>query len=287
MPPGSRWGSVARRGASGLSRPYEGGRDDAAGVGYGRNAPANGDAGTSVERWERQPDQDERKSSSTPKGHPAGPRRQRQLSLPDDVAAELRVLAGPRRSEWISKRMTAAVVAYDRDHYAEARQILDPLAKEVPDSPTVRELYGLVLYRLGRWRKAAKELEAFHRLSGSFDQHPAIADCERVLGNHRAAEERLEQLRRASPGADLLAEGRLVLAGSYADRGKLDDAIALLERHARPLRHPTLRHLRTWYALADLYERAGELPKARQLFSRVASYDPDLGSAQQRASGLT
>ncbi len=183
--------------------------------------------------------------------------------------------------------MTAATVAYDRDHYAEARQILEPLSREVPDAPSVRELYGLVLYRLGRWRKAARELEAFHRLTGSFDQHPVIADCERVLGNHRAAEQRLELLRQASPGADLLAEGRLVLAGSLADRGRLHDAIALLERHARPLRHPTLRHVRTWYALADLYERAGELPKARQLFSRVASFDSDLGSAEERAAALT
>ena len=50
----------------------------------------------------------------------------------------------------------------------------------------MRELYGLTLYRLGRWREAVRELRAFHDLTGSFDQHPVIADCERALGRDKA-----------------------------------------------------------------------------------------------------
>ena len=40
------------------------------------------------------------------------------------------------------------------------------------------------------------------------------------------------------------------------------------------------------YALADLYERAGDLPKARQLFQVVAAADPELGDVAARVRAL-
>ena len=47
-----------------------------------------------------------------------------------------------------------------------------------------------------------------------------------------------------------------------------------------------LHHLRMSYALADLYERAGDLPKARDLFGRVAATDPDFVDIQARLRAL-
>jgi tetratricopeptide (TPR) repeat protein len=44
--------------------------------------------------------------------------------------------------------------------------------------------------------------------------------------------------------------------------------------------------LRLWYALGDLYERAGEIPHARELFRRVAAVDPDLADVAQRVAAL-
>jgi hypothetical protein len=41
------------------------------------------------------------------------------------------------------------------------------------------------------------------------------------------------------------------------------------------------------YALADLYERAGDLPRARELFERVASSEPDFVDVQSRLDALT
>jgi hypothetical protein len=38
--------------------------------------------------------------------------------------------------------------------------------------------------------------------------------------------------------------------------------------------------------LADLYERAGDLSHARELFSRVARADPELADVQQRLADL-
>gem|GEM_PF-3645235 len=38
--------------------------------------------------------------------------------------------------------------------------------------------------------------------------------------------------------------------------------------------------------LADLYERAGDFARARELFARVAEADPDLADAAQRFAEL-
>ncbi|MGH8987732.1 MAG: tetratricopeptide repeat protein, partial [Acidimicrobiales bacterium] len=55
---------------------------------------------------------------------------------------------------------------------------------------------------------------------------------------------------------------------------------------ARALRNPSDRHLRQWYALADLYERAGDLPRARELFQRVARADAGAYDVAERLDAL-
>ena len=150
----------------------------------------------------------------------------------------------------------------------------------------MRELLGLTYYRLGRWKQAIAELEAFRDLSGSAEQHPVLADCYRALGRHAKVAELWDDLKRTSPSAALVAEGRIVYAGSLADQGALDDAITVLEASKPPTRKPQPHHLRVTYALADLHERAGDVPRARQLFGVVAAADPDLGDVQHRLRSL-
>lgn len=150
----------------------------------------------------------------------------------------------------------------------------------------MRELYGLVLYRTGQWAAGAKQLEAFHQMSGSFDQHPVLADCYRALKRFEDAERIWSDLREASPSGDLVAEGRIVAAGCRADQGDLVGAIAMLEKTARKVANPQGRHLRQWYALADLYERAGEIHRARDLFNRISATDPDAFDTRARLRAL-
>jgi tetratricopeptide (TPR) repeat protein len=182
--------------------------------------------------------------------------------------------------------MADATYAFEHERYRDADRILRSLVDEVPQSPAVRELYGLVLYRSGQWRRAADQLELYHQLSGSFDQHPALADCYRALRRYDDAERTWDELRHASPSGDLVAEGRIVAAGCRADQGDLAGAIAVLQRAERRVNHPRERHLRQWYALADLYERAGDMPRARELFERVAASDPDAFDIRQRLRSL-
>jgi predicted TPR repeat methyltransferase len=59
-----------------------------------------------------------------------------------------------------------------------------------------------------------------------------------------------------------------------------------MEKAARRVAKPVERHLRQWYALADLYERAGDIPKARDLFGRVAAADPDAFDIRSRLRSL-
>jgi Flp pilus assembly protein TadD len=84
----------------------------------------------------------------------------------------------------------------------------------------------------------------------------------------------------------VLAEARLVLAGSLADRGRFPEAIAVLSRYEGDRAKPKEWQMRTWYALADLYERAGDVPRARQLFGRIVGRERDFFDAAERLSGL-
>ncbi len=60
----------------------------------------------------------------------------------------------------------------------------------------------------------------------------------------------------------------------------------MLEGARAPGKKPQEHHLRVAYALADLHERAGDLPRARELFTVVATNDPDLGDVAARLRAL-
>jgi tetratricopeptide (TPR) repeat protein len=210
----------------------------------------------------------------------------RRRSLPRPVVDELRAAYGEAQGERVAERLADASYAYERERYGEALRVLQKLRREAPDSPAVIELYGLTLYRLGEWRKAAEQIELFRRLTGSYDQHPVLADCYRAMGRYKEAEALWDELRRASPGGDLVAEGRIVAAECRADQGDLAGAIKLLRDSLRPVKRAEARHLRQWYALADLYDRSGDLPQARELFERVASVDAEAFDVRGRLRSL-
>jgi tetratricopeptide (TPR) repeat protein len=202
-----------------------------------------------------------------------------------DAKAELVAALGAARGARANERLRDAAAAFERERYEEARALLRPLADQAPGAASVRELYGLTLYRMGRWKDATRELEAFRQLTGTTEQHPVLEDCYRALGRHRVVEELWDELREVSPSADLMAEGRIVMAGSLADQGKLKAAIDLLEAAKLPKR-PDVHHLRMTYALADLYERAGDAARARELFRWVVLHEPDFVDAAERAASL-
>jgi tetratricopeptide (TPR) repeat protein len=207
--------------------------------------------------------------------------------VPKVIVQEVAAAVEPALAPRIERRLAQAADAFERDHLADALRILKPLSREAPNVAAVRELTGLALYGTGQWAAAAKELEAFRALGGSVEQHPVLADCYRALKRYDMVAELWDELREASPGAALVSEGRIVAAGALADQGQVDAAIGLLERGPlRPNRGPALHHARLWYALADLYERAGDTPRARELFGRVVAAEPGLADATDRLLAL-
>ncbi|MHB1711030.1 MAG: tetratricopeptide repeat protein [Acidimicrobiales bacterium] len=214
-----------------------------------------------------------------------------QPGLSPDIANELASAAGPDWShlrERMTERMSAGIGAYERERYRDASRILKTVADAIPGSPSVRELLGLSQYHQGYWKAALPNLEAAGALTGSVDQHPVRMDCLRALGRPKRVEALFTELRRGSPDPEILSEGRLVLAGTRADAGDLAGAITLLVESGagRLVRNPAERHVRQWYLLADLTERIGEIPRARELFLRVAAADPDAYGVAQRLESL-
>ena len=196
---------------------------------------------------------------------------------------ELVALVGAKRAKTLTARLSDAAVAFASERFPEARRILRPIVEEAPGSPTARELLALTQYRLGNWNDAAKHLEVLRQLTGfSVDQHPVLADCYRALKRYALVDELWAELREASPSAELVVEGRIVAAGALADRGRLGDAVRELEKGWKVPKTPKQHHLRRAYALADLYERSGELLKARSLMEWVAASDPDFADVEDR-----
>ena len=223
------------------------------------------------------------------RAEPSSPPLERSKSkpLPPEVVVELQQAVGAKRAVKLEERLDAARGAFERERYSDAKRIIAKLAEEAPGAPAVRELYGLTLYRLERWRQAAGEMEAYRLLTDSYDQHPVLADCYRALKRFSTVEELWEELRSASPSAEIVAEGRIVYAGSLADREMFKEAIALLEKAAAATPKKVKdHHIRTWYALADLYDRAGNVPRARQLFRQINDVLPGFADVEYRLGGL-
>ncbi len=264
------WGLVARRGADAARR------DD--GRGYSQEREAGGGAESGGEAWVR---------SDRPRGSGKSKRARRKpapykVDIPETHLSGLTAAQKAR----VVRRLGEAAEAYDGERYEEARRVLADLVRRFGDIPEVIELYGLTLYRLGRWRGSIDQLGRWADLTGSVDQLPVVADCHRAMGHRGRVAEIWEELRQSSPEPAILTEGRIVAAGALADEGRLDAAIRLLEKGPVRTRAPREHHLRLWYSLADLYERSGDLSSARRGFRRLAAVDPDFVDVGERLASL-
>jgi tetratricopeptide (TPR) repeat protein len=221
---------------------------------------------------------------------PTGPPVSRK-PLPVEVAADIRkaaAIATALHRERLVEKAESAYGAYTRNRFQDAYRAIKPVADEVPTVAAVRELIGLAAYRSGKWREAVKHLDAHAAMTDSTEHIPVLMDCQRALGKPKKVVALWTELRQSSPEPDVLAEGRMVAAASLAETGDLDGAISMLSGAGatKSLRNPSNRHIRQWYLLADLYERAGDVPRAREFFERVAKVDRDAYDVLDRLANL-
>jgi len=183
-------------------------------------------------------------------------------------------------------RLAEAAEDFEAERFRDADKLLSSIQKLSYGVAEVHELHGLVQYRLGKWRNAISDLSTFESLTGSIEQHPVIADSHRAMKNWNKTEELWQELGEASPGPELMEEGRIVQAGCLADQGKFQDAIRFLEKAPKPKGKPTIYHLRRLYYLASLYERAGDIPHARRAFRQVFNQEPKFADVAERLANL-
>jgi len=194
---------------------------------------------------------------------------------------------GSRKALAPPERLERAREAYARDRYEECLRQLRRMEEEHPLGLEGIELRGLALYRVGRYEAARRAFASYREESGVFDHVPVEMDCARALGRTAEVESLWEELRRASPGKEVVVEGRLVYAGYLADRGRLEDAIALVRRGVdKEHRSHALTNLRQRYLLARLLERAGNVAGARDIYLGLLGEDPDLYDVAERLAAL-
>jgi tetratricopeptide (TPR) repeat protein len=208
--------------------------------------------------------------------------RRRSTELAPEVVAEVEAAAPAARQSRLRDRLSAAADALDRGRFGDARRMVQPVLREAPDLAFAHELAGLASYRLGEWRKAVAELELARQLDGTLNHHAVLADCYRALRKYTEVDRLWREVRDGSPAPALMAEARIVAAGALADRGDLSAALALMDKAAAMPKKVRDHHLRQWYVLGDLYDRSGDVIRARRFFGLVAQHDADLADVTER-----
>ncbi len=266
---GSQWGGVARRGAHNAS------------IDTGGPRPQSDEAGTPPTRdddkWERH----------EAKNRTSRPNRKRTTGETLELDATHTQNLPKAERERLLRRVAEAGEHFLADRFGEVDDILRPMIKKYPQIPELHELYGLTLYRLGRWSDALERLQHFTDVTGDVDQFPVMADCYRALGEVHSVRRLWDELRIAGPEAAIITEGRIVMAGTLADTGDVAGGIRLLERGPIKTKKPRDHHVRLWYALANLYERAGDHQRARRGFERIEQVEPGYADVADRLSSLS
>ena len=207
--------------------------------------------------------------------------------LPGGVAKEVERGVGARQSKSASERLQKAIDAFERERYAEAAKLLAALGRQLPRMALVHELAGLCAYRQEKWRTVVNELEATRVLDPSRTSVlPVLADAYRALRRWNKVNDLWGELKGLSPHPEVLAEGRIVMAGALADQGKITEAVALFGSVLAIPKRVQEYHLRQWYVVADLNDRAGNVVDARRLFDRVAKFDRTFADVDERIAQL-
>ena len=152
----------------------------------------------------------------------------------------------------------------------------------------VREAVGIAAYRAGRYAEALRELRTARRLTGSQQQLPVMADCERGLGRPERALALAgsAEARALDPAGQV--EMLIVAAGARLDLGQVEAALVTLdvpELH-RPGRSIARDRLRVAYATAlDAAGRHEEAMAWRERAGRAPGGEWDLPEGAEGGEG--
>lgn len=217
---------------------------------------------------------------------PRTPGRRALRSLDVETLGGLERAVGGRRAARLADMLGQARDALDRERFEESRRLARTVTREAPDVAEAQEIAGLAAYRLGRWREAVVALEAARAITRGIANHAVLADSYRAQRKYDQVEELWLEVREASPEPGQMAEARIVAAGARADQGDLPGAIKIMGTVGSRVRKVRDYHLKQWYVLGDLYDRSGDVVRARQFFETVLTHDPQFADVAQRLRSL-
>jgi len=197
-------------------------------------------------------------------------------------------MARPGKAEAAISRLERAVELLQRgDARGSVAEALKAKAL-APRSPAVREVLGMGLYHLERYREALSELQAYRRMSGRADQNHLIADCLRDAGRpERAVPLAEEALASRSVPLATKAEAVIVAASALADLGKYEQALGLLRRVRTSDDVAGPEVLRVWYVTGDILDRSGRREDAARQFRKIVRHDAGAYDAAERLAQLS
>jgi tetratricopeptide (TPR) repeat protein len=212
----------------------------------------------------------------------------RRAGLPGEVVSELRQAARTGKAEDAIARLERAAELYQREDYRGAATEAGKAKALAPRSASVREMLGLALYALERYREALTEMQAYRRMSGRADQNHIIADCLRAVDRPDRAVPLAEEAL-ASRGVPLRAktEAVIVAASALADEGKFDQALGLLRRIRTRDDVAGFEVMRVWYVTGDILARAGRTQEAAREFRKILRHDAGAYDAAERLAQLS
>jgi hypothetical protein len=113
-----------------------------------------------------------------------------------------------------------------------------------------------------------------------------LADAYRARKRWVRVDELWTAIREESPAQETMAEGRIVAASAAADRDDLAEALRIMSTSPRVKGKVRDHHLRQWYVIGDLHDRAGDPIQAARFFAKVAEHDPDFVDVRGRLDAL-
>lgn len=206
-------------------------------------------------------------------------------ALSRELVEDVRAAAGGKGNRAVAL-LEEAVDALDRGRSGDAVRAAQQAKALAARSGAIREVLGMALYRLSRYREALRELQAYRRITGRPDQNHLIADAHRALGAPEKALPLVQEALDARIGAEARAEAAVVGGAALADLGRHEEALTLLRRFDRGGDAARPYDLRVWYVTGDVLERAGRSREAARAFRRIVDHDPEAFDAAERLARL-
>ncbi len=233
------------------------------------------------------------RSGPRPRRRPSGrPRRRprRDPELDPEVLAEIHVAtADTRRAPTrLAERLTSASAALDRERFDDARRMVAPVIRELPQLAAGHELNGLATYR----HRALAGGGGVARAGAPAAPRPgAAARAGRLLPGAQALDRRSmprgARSVRLSPSHEVMAEGRIVVAGALRRSRRSASRRSLLMQPAqKPPKRSASTTCGSGTCSADLLDRAGDTVGATRWFRRCSPTTPTSPTSRDRLRAL-